>query len=292
MLIFLDAIVHKMNFSVVHIMFTWHQRSSQSAIIYLYVGFTLSVNTDEEFNAESAHPKLHRESLDEDQGSVDDDDTSNSGSKLGSEESTSVEKSANETVDSDLTLEILESWRLEAVDGLGDTKVDENSAEQIALKETRNRILKNNNQMNTNCPKTDFEFIIIVQGKAFILTACYNDVGDIFGMLAFCHQHRSPRSFNKKLLTVHNRKDFLRMLLKSLRSVKYINTALVVISIDIYDEKINELIQGIFEIEPSVCFTIIYHPYSMAFYQNQYPAEDPRDCSRGTSRLSGRFKSK
>ena len=143
------------------------ERTSQSAIIYLYVGFTLSVNTDDEFNAESAHPKSHREILDEEQGSVD-DETSNSGSKLGSEESTSIEKSANETVDNDLTLEILESWRLEAVDGLGDTKVDENSAEQIALKETRNRILKNNNQMNTNCPKTDFEFIIIVQGKAFI----------------------------------------------------------------------------------------------------------------------------
>ena len=71
------------------------------------------------------------------------------------------------------------------------------------------------------------------------------------------------------------------MLLKSIRSVKHINTALVVISIDIYDETINELIRGILEIEPIVCFTIIYHPYSMAFYHNQFPAEDPHDCSRG-----------
>ena len=71
--------------------------------------------------------------------------------------------------------------------------------------------------------------------------------------------------------------------MESIRSVKHINTALVVISIDIYDEKMNELIREIFEIEQIVCFTIIYHPYSMAFYHNQYPAEDPRDCSRGRS---------
>ena len=87
----------------------------------------------------------------------------------------------------------------------------------------------------------------------------------------------------KKLCKVHNRKDFLRILLESIRSVKHINTALVVISIDIYDEKMNELIREIFEIEQIVCFTIIYHPYSMAFYHDQYPAEDPRDCSRGRS---------
>ena len=145
-------------------------RTSPSAIIYLYVGFSLSADDEDEFNAESTHPKSNRNVFDEQQGSVD-DESSNISSKLASAESTSVQKSPNETANHGLTLEILESWRLEAVDGIEDTKIDETSAEQIKLKETRMHILTNNNQMNINCPKSDFEFVIIVQGKAFNTTS-------------------------------------------------------------------------------------------------------------------------
>jgi len=218
-----------------------HHRTYESAVLYLYVGFSLSSETYDEFNAENANSQLHRDIFDEKQGSIEDHDSS-IGSKSVSEESTSTEVISNDTVTDELTLEILESWRLEAVGLIGDTKFDEKSAEQIKLQETRMKILKNNNQMDTNCPNKDYEFIIMVQ--------------------------------------VHNRKDFLRILLKSIKSVKDIHTALVVISIDIYDEAMNKIIREIFEIEPIVCFTIIYHPYSMAFYHSQYPAEDPNDCSR------------
>ena len=65
-----------------------------------------------------------------------------------------------------MTLDDIERWRLEAVDGIPDTAIQKTSSEQAQLLETRKTILKNNNQMKTNCPKTDFEFIIILQGKA------------------------------------------------------------------------------------------------------------------------------
>ena len=125
----------------------------------------LSAEADDEFDADNSNPKSPRHIFDEEQGSVD-DDSSILGSKSSSEESTSIEKSLNGSVVDELSLETLESWRLEAVDGISDTKIDEKSVEQKKLLETRMKILKNNNQMNTNCPKTDFEFIIIVQGKA------------------------------------------------------------------------------------------------------------------------------
>ena len=136
----------------------------------------MSAEADDEFNADNARPKSHRETgnpFDEQQGSVD-DDLLIFGSKSNSEESASIEKSLNGSVVDALTLETLESWRLEAVDGIEDTKIDDETAEQKNLLETRMTILKNNNQMLTNCPKTDFEFIIIVQGKAFTLT--YNPI--------------------------------------------------------------------------------------------------------------------
>ena len=129
------------------------------------MGYKLSTEADDEFNTENSHPKSPRHIFDEQQGSVEDDSLI-FGSKSSSEESTSIEKSLNDSDVDELTLETLESWRLEAVDRISDTKIDEKSVEQKKLLETRMKILKNNNQMNTNCPKTDFEFIIIVQGKA------------------------------------------------------------------------------------------------------------------------------
>ena len=127
------------------------------------MGFKLSA--DDEFNTENSHPKSPRHIFDEQQGSVEDDSLI-FGSKSSSEESTSIEKSLNDSDVDELTLETFESWRLEAVGEVGDTKIDEKSVEQRKLLKTRMTILKNNNQMDTNCPKRDFEFIIIVQGKA------------------------------------------------------------------------------------------------------------------------------
>ena len=125
----------------------------------------MSAEAEDEFDSDNSNPKSPRHIFDEEQGSVD-DESSILGSKSSSEESTSIEKSLNGSVVDELSLETLEAWRLEAVDGISDTKIDEKSVEQKRLLETRMKILKNNNQMNTNCPKTDFEFIIIVQGKA------------------------------------------------------------------------------------------------------------------------------
>ena len=52
---------------------------------------------------------------------------------------------------------------------------------------------------------------------------------------------------------------------------------MIVVSVDVYDQKLIETIES--ELS-TICHSIVYHPYSMSFWSNQYPAEDPRDCSR------------
>ena len=155
------------------------------------MGFKLSA--DDEFNTENSHPKSPRHIFDEQQGSVEDDSLI-LGSKSSSEESTSIEKSLNDSDVDELTLETFESWRLEAVGEVGDTKIDEKSVEQRKLLKTRMTILKNNNQMDTNCPKRDFEFIIIVQGKLWpSLLVAKLDVGD---QDKIYHQHSKISPLN------------------------------------------------------------------------------------------------
>jgi alpha-1,6-mannosyl-glycoprotein beta-1,2-N-acetylglucosaminyltransferase len=78
------------------------------------------------------------------------------------------------------------------------------------------------------------------------------------------------------VIQVHNRKEFLEILFESLKKTEEIEKSLTVISIDVYDDVINRMINSI----DFGCFVQIYHPFSMSFYLNQYPAEDPRDCTR------------
>lgn len=220
-----------------------------SAILYLLAGISIS-KVGNEFNdySEPGHRNAERrESRANQIRAPIDDGGSLSGSVFGSisgsDDEDNFTRPQIETEETGfLTLDVLEKWRLEAVDGIPDTAIQKTSPGQSKLLETRKIILKNNNQMKTNCPKTDFEFIVILQ--------------------------------------VHNRIDFLQILLKSLRAVKDINTALVVISVDIFDEKMNEQIRQTLQAEPVICFSIIYHPFSMAFYKDQYPAQDSNDCSR------------
>jgi len=76
---------------------------------------------------------------------------------------------------------------------------------------------------------------------------------------------------------VHNRLDLLRELLLSVRLSTGSDKSLLIISID---TKEAEIINEIESFEHSAVM-IIYHPYSMQFYRDQYPATDRRDCTRG-----------
>ena len=79
------------------------------------------------------------------------------------------------------------------------------------------------------------------------------------------------------IVQVHKRIDFLSMLLTSLEKATKSSEILVVISVDVYDPKLIEVLESKLT---TICYTVVYHPYSMSFWRDQYPAEDPHDCSR------------
>ena len=78
------------------------------------------------------------------------------------------------------------------------------------------------------------------------------------------------------VIQVHNRLDLLRELLTSVSLMKGAEQSLLIISMDTKEDKIiNEIEQF------NHCATmVIYHPYSMQFFNDQYPATDRRDCTR------------
>ena len=108
------------------------------------------------------------------------------------------------------------------------------------MNELREKILTFNNKFiegDFDCNSTVFDFLVIVQ--------------------------------------VHERFDFLKILLESLIGAK--GSYFVVISADVYDEGLLTLVRSTLG---DVCHSIVFHSYSMAFWRDQYPAEDPRDCTR------------
>ncbi|XP_063296111.1 alpha-1,6-mannosyl-glycoprotein 2-beta-N-acetylglucosaminyltransferase [Pelobates fuscus] len=78
------------------------------------------------------------------------------------------------------------------------------------------------------------------------------------------------------VVQVHNRPDYLRYLLESLRSAKGIENVLLIFSHDYWSPEINQIISSV-----DFCQVLqIFFPFSIQLYPNEFPGHDPKDCPR------------
>ncbi|XP_052771570.1 alpha-1,6-mannosyl-glycoprotein 2-beta-N-acetylglucosaminyltransferase-like isoform X2 [Mya arenaria] len=78
------------------------------------------------------------------------------------------------------------------------------------------------------------------------------------------------------LVQVHDRLEYLRILLDSLREVRGIDKTLLIISHDVYLPALNALVR-----EVDFCPVLqIFFPHSLQLHPKSFPGEDPDDCSR------------
>lgn len=84
------------------------------------------------------------------------------------------------------------------------------------------------------------------------------------------------------VVQVHNRPEYLRLLIKSLEKAAEVHSFLLIFSHDYFSEEINAIVQGI-----TFCKVLqIYFPFSIQLYPSQFPGQDPQDCPRDISRES------
>jgi len=78
------------------------------------------------------------------------------------------------------------------------------------------------------------------------------------------------------LIQVHNRPQFFKVLLDSLRVAENIQSVELIISHDIYSEEMHELTSSI-----DFCrVSQIYFPLSASFYRDRFPADDLENCRK------------
>lgn len=82
------------------------------------------------------------------------------------------------------------------------------------------------------------------------------------------------------VVQVHNRPDYLKLLIKSLEISEKASDFLLIFSHDFFSEEIEAIVQGI-----TFCKVLqIYFPFSTQLYPNEFPGQDPRDCPRDMSK--------
>lgn len=82
------------------------------------------------------------------------------------------------------------------------------------------------------------------------------------------------------VVQVHNRPEYLRLLVQSLEKAAEVHGFLLVFSHDHFSEEINAIVRGI-----TFCKVLqIYFPFSAQLYPGQFPGQDPRDCPRDASK--------
>lgn len=86
------------------------------------------------------------------------------------------------------------------------------------------------------------------------------------------------------VVQVHNRPEYLKLLIKSLQRAAEVDGLLLIFSHDYFSEEINAVVQGI-----TFCKVLqIYFPFSMQLYPKEFPGQDPRDCHRDMSKDDAR----
>uniref|UniRef100_A0A147AP25 Alpha-1,6-mannosyl-glycoprotein 2-beta-N-acetylglucosaminyltransferase n=1 Tax=Fundulus heteroclitus TaxID=8078 RepID=A0A147AP25_FUNHE len=82
------------------------------------------------------------------------------------------------------------------------------------------------------------------------------------------------------VVQVHNRPEYLRLLIRSLQRAAEVHSFLLVFSHDYFSQEINTIVQGI-----TFCKVLqIYFPFSTQLYPKEFPGQDPRDCPRDASK--------
>lgn len=82
------------------------------------------------------------------------------------------------------------------------------------------------------------------------------------------------------VVQVHNRPEYLKLLIESLEKAAEVHSFLLIFSHDYFSEEINSIVQGI-----TFCKVLqIYFPFSTQLYLNEFPGQDPRDCPRDISK--------
>lgn len=82
------------------------------------------------------------------------------------------------------------------------------------------------------------------------------------------------------VVQVHNRPEYLRLLILSLERAAEVHNVLLIFSHDYFSEEINAIVQEI-----TFCKVLqIYFPFSTQLYPNEFPGQDPRDCPRDISK--------
>ncbi|XP_077443452.1 alpha-1,6-mannosyl-glycoprotein 2-beta-N-acetylglucosaminyltransferase [Stigmatopora argus] len=78
------------------------------------------------------------------------------------------------------------------------------------------------------------------------------------------------------VVQVHNRPEYLQLLIKSLEKVAEVHRFLIIFSHDYFSEEINAIVQGI-----TFCKVLqIYFPFSTQLYPKEFPGQNPLDCPR------------
>ncbi|XP_023204040.1 alpha-1,6-mannosyl-glycoprotein 2-beta-N-acetylglucosaminyltransferase-like [Xiphophorus maculatus] len=86
------------------------------------------------------------------------------------------------------------------------------------------------------------------------------------------------------VVQVHNRPEYLRLLIRSLEKAAEVHSFLLIFSHDYFSQEINTIVQGI-----TFCKVLqIYFPFSTQLYPKEFPGQDPRDCPRDMSKDAAR----
>ncbi|MGH0186640.1 UNVERIFIED_CONTAM: hypothetical protein FKN15_021967 [Acipenser sinensis] len=78
------------------------------------------------------------------------------------------------------------------------------------------------------------------------------------------------------VVQVHNRPEYLRLLVDSLRKAKGIENVLLIFSHDYWSPEINQVVATV-----DFCQVLqIFFPFSIQLYPQEFPGNDPKDCPR------------
>ncbi|XP_060908604.1 alpha-1,6-mannosyl-glycoprotein 2-beta-N-acetylglucosaminyltransferase [Labrus mixtus] len=82
------------------------------------------------------------------------------------------------------------------------------------------------------------------------------------------------------VVQVHNRPEYLSLLIKSLEKAAEVHNFFVIFSHDYFTEQINAIVQGI-----TFCkVQQIYFPFSTQLHPSDFPGQNPQDCPRDISK--------
>ncbi|EGD77566.1 hypothetical protein PTSG_08664 [Salpingoeca rosetta] len=99
---------------------------------------------------------------------------------------------------------------------------------------------------------------------------------------AICKQHLLNNNDDLVVFVVmaHNRLNYFEALLQSMRAVRYIEDAVLVVSQDMFSSEQDALLDSI----DFMCVIRVFYPGSLQLNPDQFPGTDPNDCPRDISK--------